>query len=128
MSQQYSQYFTEINWFDPPILGAITVYSLLLILGFAVRHNRKLRTVFFVICMGVSVCMQKLGDYFAEHWKDLKFSRNYFEESNVVFIFIFCLPPLFVCIVLLSFLIGDVSSRLIIRLLNHNQSEQKKNE
>ncbi|EAY23463.1 hypothetical protein TVAG_071270 [Trichomonas vaginalis G3] len=123
--------FAKVKWTDIPIVTTIILYLILLIIALKVRRNPRRRTIVFVLCLGITLGIGQLGPIMEKNWKIFGFSDNYFDEFGVFLTFFFALPPVFIAILLLSQLVGNITDKVIHRYVNnrteHNEPAEEKN-
>lgn len=106
-----------VNMTDRPVLILLFLYACLTALAVVARRRKFWRAVVFVIAMVIALLSERVGKYLEAHWKAVGFSKNYFDEDNVFLLFFFVIPPMSICILLLSLLMGDVGGRICERYL-----------
>ena len=87
------QNIVDANYSDLPLILLLTFHLFWFGLFIWNRHRLLPATFhFFLSCYGIFVSNQ-LNRLLSAHWKELKFSRNYF-DTNYMFIFTFWSLPL----------------------------------
>jgi hypothetical protein len=104
---------SQVHLSDKPIILLFVFHILLFIAGLAARGNRFWRVIVFLVCMSISLAVEKIGAFLAARWQEFGFSANYFDENGVFLLFFFALPPIITCILLFSHLVGSIFGRLI---------------
>lgn len=127
--------FAKVKWTDIPIVATIVFYLSLLIIALKVRKNPGKRTIVFAFCLGLTLLIGQFGHLIEENWKIIGFSDNYFDQFGVFLSFFFALPPVFIAILLLSQLVGNIFDKMISRYVaqkrmkqNEEKAEQNKEE
>jgi hypothetical protein len=115
---------SKVNFRDTPIIVLLSLHSLLLIAALIFRSHRFWRTVVFVICIVFAVATEKIGAFLAGHWRAFGFSEDYFDENGVFLLFFFAVPPLFICILLFSHLVGGIGGRIVERYIEGRRDRQ----
>ena len=99
---------------------------ILLLIAIKVRKNKFGRTVVFAICLLWAFSLEYVTTYLEKNWKTFGFSDNYFDEFGVFAAVFFALPPLFIAILLLSNLIGNLAEKIIQNFINKKQVQKQK--
>jgi hypothetical protein len=104
---------SKVNLTDKPILLLFAFHLVVLLVALRVRAHKFWRLVVFGWCMGFTLMVERLGSHLSAHWREFGFSDNYFDEFGVFLMFFFALPPIIICIILFSHLVGHLGGRLI---------------
>lgn len=116
--------YSEVVWTDIPIIITIAIHVTILLLGFIFRNNKRIRNLLFITCLAITFSSQYFGNYLADNWEKLGYSKNYFDEYGIFLAFTYALPPMVTAILLFSTLVGSTSQKLISLYLYHRNQKK----
>lgn len=103
----------RVPWSNPFVIGLCCFHLIFFIVSFCVRHRRTMRSIMTILALVLAGGSIYISKYVETHLSMFGLPDNFFDETGVIVVVLFAVPPLMSSILIISTIYGEIFSKCL---------------